>query len=91
MSESQGQPSPVAAVFREWFAEQVKQGLHPRKVAEQVLSAIRDERFYILTHAEWLPYLEQRMKDLVSGSNPTLLPVPGIDSLMQKLSALRAN
>jgi hypothetical protein len=29
------------------------------------------------------------MKDILSGDNPTLLPVPGIDSLMQKMSALR--
>jgi hypothetical protein len=55
-----------------------------------VLAAVRDKRFYILTHPEWLPYLEQRMNDILSGNNPTLLPVPGIDSLMQKMNVLRA-
>jgi NAD(P)-dependent dehydrogenase (short-subunit alcohol dehydrogenase family) len=83
--------SPAVAVFREWFAEQVKQGLNPRTVGDAVLAAIRDERFYILTHPEWMPFIEQRMKDVLSGNNPTLLPVPGIDSLMRKMEALRAS
>lgn len=90
MNDSPASVSPTTAVFREWFAEQIKRGRSPRAVGEQVLAAIRDERFYILTHPEWLPHVEQRMNDILSGSNPTLLPVPGVDSLMQKMSALRA-
>ncbi len=78
----------VADAIREWFAEQLKQGLSPRAVGEQVLAAIRDERFYILTHPEYKPLLEQRMNDLLGGSNPTFLTTPGVESLMQKLNAL---
>jgi NAD(P)-dependent dehydrogenase (short-subunit alcohol dehydrogenase family) len=88
-NDSAAIPSQMTGVFREWMAEQVKQGRSPHAVAQGVLTAIRDERFYILTHPEWLPYIEQRMKDILSGDNPTLLPVPGIDSLMQKMSVLR--
>ena len=44
---------PIVDVFREWFAEQVKQGMSPRRVGDQVLAAIRDDRFYILTHPDW--------------------------------------
>lgn len=84
-------PDPIAAVFREWMAEQLRQGKSPHAVAQEVLAAVHDERFYIITHPEWLPYIDQRMKDILSGDNPTLLPIPGIDSLMQKISALRGN
>jgi NAD(P)-dependent dehydrogenase (short-subunit alcohol dehydrogenase family) len=78
----------VADAIHEWFAEQLKQGLSPRAVGDQVLAAIRDERFYILTHPEYKPLIEQRMKDLLSGSNPTFVPTPGMESLMGKLNAL---
>jgi NAD(P)-dependent dehydrogenase (short-subunit alcohol dehydrogenase family) len=78
---------PVADSFREWFAEQVEQGQSPRTVGDHVLAAIRDERFYILTHPEMRPLVEQRMKDIVSGNNPTQLPPPGWESLLEKLRA----
>lgn len=87
-NNSAAEPGPTAVVIREWMAEQLKQGKSAVAVAQDVIAAIRDERFYILTHPEWLPYVEQRMNDILGGSNPTLLPVPGIDSLMQKMSAL---
>jgi NAD(P)-dependent dehydrogenase (short-subunit alcohol dehydrogenase family) len=79
---------PVADVINEWFVEQLKQGLSPRVVGDQVLTAIRDERFYILTHPEYQPLIEQRMKDILSGSNPTAMPTAGMESLMRKLNAL---
>jgi len=80
--------SPAAHAVREWLGEQLKQGLSPRAVGEQVLAAIRDERFYILTHPAETPAIEQRMRDIVRGDNPTPLPIPGIESLMKKLGAL---
>jgi hypothetical protein len=44
-------------------------------VAEQVLTAIRDERFYILTHPELNPVIERRVRDMLNGNNPAV-PVP---------------
>jgi NAD(P)-dependent dehydrogenase (short-subunit alcohol dehydrogenase family) len=79
---------PAAEAFREWFAEQVKQGLSPRAVGDRVLAALREERFYILTHPEFRPHIEQRMKDILSGNNPTPLPPLGSESLFKKLRAL---
>jgi NAD(P)-dependent dehydrogenase (short-subunit alcohol dehydrogenase family) len=87
-NEAPAPESPVSAVVREWVGEQVKSGLSPRAVGEQVLAAIRDERFYILTHPNEIPAIEQRLQDLVRGNNPTPLPVPGIESLMKRLAAL---
>jgi NAD(P)-dependent dehydrogenase (short-subunit alcohol dehydrogenase family) len=81
----------VLDVFREWFREQLKQGLNPRQVGEQVLAAIREDRFYILTHPDWSHFIERRMQSILAGENPNLLPPPGIESLMEKLAALREN
>jgi NAD(P)-dependent dehydrogenase (short-subunit alcohol dehydrogenase family) len=81
-------PSPAAQAYREWLREQLKQGLSARVVAEQVLAAIRDERFYILTHPEFSSAIEQRMRDILDGNNPTPKPIPGIELLMSKLSTL---
>ncbi|HEX8114525.1 MAG TPA: SDR family NAD(P)-dependent oxidoreductase [Kofleriaceae bacterium] len=80
--------TPVGQAIREWVSEQLKQGLTPRAVGEQVLAAIRDERFYILTHPSETPVIEQRMRDIVRGNNPALLPILGIESLMKRLGAL---
>ena len=87
--ETPAQSGPVAKAIREWVAEQCKRGLSPRAVGEQVLVAIHDERFYILTHPEYNPIIEQRMKDILSGTNPTVRPPPGIESWTQKLKASR--
>ena len=81
---------PVGDVVRQWMAEQLKQGLSARQVGNQVLAAIREDRFYILTHPDWNPMIERRMQNILAGENPQLLPPPGLESLMQKLAALGA-
>lgn len=40
-------------------------------VAESVYTAIRDERFYILTHRAIKPSIETRMRDILEERNPT--------------------
>ncbi|MCX7892966.1 MAG: SDR family NAD(P)-dependent oxidoreductase [Burkholderiales bacterium] len=40
------------------------------QVAEAVLAAIRDERFYILTHERIKPAIAARMEDILSGATP---------------------
>ena len=64
----------VLAAAREGF----KRGLSPRVVGEHTLQAIRDERFYVLTHPEWTKHVEHRAKQIVNGENPTTLPPPGM-------------
>jgi NAD(P)-dependent dehydrogenase (short-subunit alcohol dehydrogenase family) len=81
------QTDPAANAIREGAAAELKKsGLSPSAVGEHVLAAIRDERFYILTHPELNPVIEQRMQDILSGNNPAVVPSP---ELMQKLNALR--
>jgi NAD(P)-dependent dehydrogenase (short-subunit alcohol dehydrogenase family) len=79
---------PMAEAYVEWFREQIQSGLDPRSVGDQVLSAIREERFYILTHPQWNPVIEHRMKGILEGRNPSQAPIPGGESLLEKLSHL---
>jgi NAD(P)-dependent dehydrogenase (short-subunit alcohol dehydrogenase family) len=39
-------------------------------IAERVFDAVRDERFYVLTHPRILPAVEARMRDILEGRNP---------------------
>jgi NAD(P)-dependent dehydrogenase (short-subunit alcohol dehydrogenase family) len=77
---------PRADAIRGWFREQIEQGISPRAVGDQVLNAIREERLYVLTHPEWHPHIERRMKSIVSGTNPAPMPMP--ESLAKKLAGL---
>ncbi len=50
-------------------------GLAPEQVADVVFSAIRDEKFYILTHPELNDVIGTRMQDILEGRSPTHQPV----------------
>ena len=39
-------------------------------IAGRVFEAVRDERFYVLTHPRILPAVEARMRDILEGRNP---------------------
>ncbi len=49
----------------------VDQGLPPEQVAEQVLEAIREQHFYILTHPDWKPFIRTHMMDILEDRSPT--------------------
>jgi hypothetical protein len=49
----------------------MEEGLFPSQVAEGVFTAIRDERFYILTHPAYNIGIQRRMEDILRGHNPT--------------------
>jgi NAD(P)-dependent dehydrogenase (short-subunit alcohol dehydrogenase family) len=79
---------PLHQVFADWVADQVANGLDPRTVGDEVLDAIRNERFYVLTHPEWQPLIEHRMKTVLRTGNPTPLQPPGSESLIARLAEL---
>ena len=79
----------VFDVFREWFEEQLRSGMSPRRVGEIVLEAIREDRFYILPHPEAKPAIEHRTRQIVAGENPVPLPPPGFEVFLQRLAAMR--
>jgi len=63
-----GGDDPRAQLLRQVLAS----GIAPDAVAEQVLGAIRDERFWIFTHPELQPAVEARWDAIRAGSNPVL-------------------
>jgi len=47
------------------IVQAVENGLSPQAVTELVFDAIKDERFYILTHPEFTPFIQQRMENIL--------------------------
>ncbi len=56
--------------FRDFMNAFVEAGISPLQVADQVFGAIKEERFYILTHPEYTPGIQLRMDSLLRGDNP---------------------
>jgi NADP-dependent 3-hydroxy acid dehydrogenase YdfG len=79
---------PLADAIAEWIDEQIAGGLSPRQAGDQVLSAIREERFYVFTHPEMNSLIEHRMRIILDGKNPERPALPNIESLMEKLRRL---
>lgn len=52
------------------YQQAVETGMPADRVADQVFQAIQEDRFYILTHPEYLPIVEARMQALIKESNP---------------------
>jgi len=63
------------AFFLKVFRTYIERGLDPAKVARQVLDAICEERFYVITH-DYQSYIETRLKNVLAAENPEILPPP---------------
>lgn len=77
--------STFLSAYRELFVDQIKRGLPPRAVGDLVLQAIREQRFYILTHPEWTPFIEQRAQRIASGQPPAPPPLFSGDTFQDML------
>jgi NAD(P)-dependent dehydrogenase (short-subunit alcohol dehydrogenase family) len=53
----------------------VQAGLEPRQVADQVFHAIKENRFYILTHAHAKAAVAIRTEDILQDRPPTFVPI----------------
>jgi NAD(P)-dependent dehydrogenase (short-subunit alcohol dehydrogenase family) len=49
-----------------------KAGISPQQVAEDVFNAIMNDKFYILTHLDWKPLIQQRMENILLEGNPNI-------------------
>lgn len=63
--------SPGAAMMEKMVRALVESGQSPESVAERVFEAVRDRKFYILTHPEMKGAIRQRMTDVLEERNPT--------------------
>jgi hypothetical protein len=50
--------------FHKMAGKTVARGHNPESVAGQVVSAIREQEFWILTHPKWIEVLRQRIDDM---------------------------
>lgn len=68
------EPTPAAEALRETVRRLLATGLTPETVADHVFNAIRDERFYILTHPDMKEAIRTRMENILEERNPTFDP-----------------
>jgi NAD(P)-dependent dehydrogenase (short-subunit alcohol dehydrogenase family) len=61
---------PAVSQAEAMLRQLVEAGMPPSEVAEAVFDAIREERFYILTHADWKSFVQKRMEDILQERNP---------------------
>jgi NAD(P)-dependent dehydrogenase (short-subunit alcohol dehydrogenase family) len=62
--------SPLEASMTEMVRGLIDSGSDPAEIAGQVLAAIEEERFYVLTHPEMLGGVTARHEDILSGGPP---------------------
>lgn len=63
---------PMFAAVEQWVRHAVETGMPAAEIANQVFQAIRDERFYILTHPDMTPAIRTRAEDVLQQRNPKL-------------------
>ena len=68
---------PQAAMMEQVFRHSVATGTDPAGIADIVLDAIREERFYILPHPQWKEQVRSRMEDILAERNPGGGVTPG--------------
>ena len=75
------------ALFFRAYEIWLERGLDPKEVGRQVLEAIRDERFYVITH-DFNSNIEQRMSNILDRKNPELLQPPQdlLDAIQELMS-----
>ena len=61
---------PAVAQAEAMLRQLVETGMEPSQVAEAVFEAIREGRFYVLTHEDWKMHVRKRMNDILLGRNP---------------------
>jgi NAD(P)-dependent dehydrogenase (short-subunit alcohol dehydrogenase family) len=63
-------PGSPEAQGRDAFLQMMASGMAPSEVARQVFEAVRDRRFYILTHDDFKEAVLQRAQTIVDGRAP---------------------
>jgi NAD(P)-dependent dehydrogenase (short-subunit alcohol dehydrogenase family) len=73
LPENEAGPDDNELSQRFWRRVMVNEVLQPSEVADSVFNAIREERFYILTHPQNNYGIQRRLDDILQGHNPTNL------------------
>jgi hypothetical protein len=62
--------NPVGQFMDQMLREGVENGISPANVAGQVIAAIHDEKFWILTHPDFFQAPVERMQRAAAQENP---------------------
>ncbi|MEO6989286.1 MAG: SDR family NAD(P)-dependent oxidoreductase [Aquihabitans sp.] len=62
--------------LRDFVAQLINSGITPGAVADMVVEAIRERRFYVLTHPDWMPMVSGRVDHIVNDEDPTVAGLP---------------
>ena len=80
------QETPEETLFKKAYQIYIERGLDPEEVSLAVLEAIREERFYIITH-DYSKAIETRMQNILAGQNPEPQPpTPEFMKIVQELT-----
>ena len=63
-------PAERHPTFEEMAHTAIAAGLPPSDAAARVVDAVKQERFYVLTHPEFAPRVRERMEDILEARNP---------------------
>lgn len=65
-----GESAQGLAALKEMVAGWIAEGLQPAHVASLVVDAVREGRFWVLTHPEWQGMVRDRVDRMLSGESP---------------------
>lgn len=68
-------PSKEQLEAYERFKNAIENGMPPEEVAAQTFAAIREGRFYVLTHPEHNEQIRGRVENMLAGRNPVWVPL----------------
>ncbi len=69
------QPTPTDLFFYNLIQQALASGIQPEEAADKVFQAIREERFYILTHDDDSVHrVEERLQGILDGKAPAFTP-----------------
>ena len=66
---------PEGVEFQGVVRNLVASGIQPAEVAAQVIDAVRNNRFYIITHPDTFAMVETRLRDILAERNPSDAPI----------------
>lgn len=68
--ELAGDAAAPALEMRQLMKGVIDSGLEPSDVAQLVVDAVRENRFWVFAHPDWTPMIRNRMTSMVEGTNP---------------------
>lgn len=67
---------PLFGMVRAALRVTMPNAMPPSQVADLVVDAIQNDKFYVLPHQTWKPMIETRMQDILEERDPTLSQPP---------------